>query len=246
MDAWSESESGEKILGVKPEVFYVAIGLLLAPVFTLTPFLGRAAWVLTAIVHEAGHTAIDWALGCPAVPVLNLFEHGAATMHQQQVPLIAYIVWASLGVLLIRAVMARAFIPYAVVLVVLYPLLAFNERNLELMHLLGGHLGEIAAGAVCLWHAQTGHATHDNTERALYAGVGWYLLFNHAWLCFGLGFVPAVQRWYEEARSFGIANDYTRAGGLLGVEPGSVALVMLGLTVLAAVASLTSRRWLRI
>ena len=246
VDEEAEAAGVEQVLGVRADVLYVGVGLPLAPVAALTPFLGRAAWVLTSIVHETGHVAVAWLVGCPAVPVLNIFEHGAATFHQRQFLSIAFAVWGLLALLLLRAVVARAFIPHAAVLFLVYPLIAFNERNRELLHLLGGHLGEIVAGAVCLWHAKTGVATHGNTERALYAGVGWYLLFNHAWLSFGLKFVPAVQAWYEEARSFGITNDYIRAGGLLGVEPGNVAMVMLLVTVAAAIGSLTSRRWLRI
>ncbi len=228
---------------------YLALGVALAPVFTFTPWLRAAAWILVSIIHELGHTAFAWFVGCPAVPVLNVLTHGeAATIHLQQLPWGPWVIWAGLIYLVWCAwrMPGRPWVIHAALIAALYPAVAFHEHWRELAHVMAGHLGELLFAAICLWRARTGLFVHHSPERAAYACVGWYFIFNAIWLELGLAFFPSVRQWYENARSYGIANDYERAGWMTSSSMERVAIVMFVLTLLIIPATLMSKRWLKI
>ena len=64
-----------------------SVGVLLAPVLTLTPILQYMGWFLGSLCHETGHVAAAWAMGCPAFPAIRLDGHAAA-LHREQQPLL--------------------------------------------------------------------------------------------------------------------------------------------------------------
>jgi hypothetical protein len=148
-------------------------------------------------------------------------------------------IWIALALLAAVVIRQdRRLIAPAAAALLIYPALAFETWWRELLFVLAGHLGELTFAAICLWRGRTGRATQSNGERAAYSCVGWYLLFNHAWLTLGLAAVPSMRTWYEHARSFGIANDYERAAGMLGVSMPNLCAVMFVLTLAVAPAVL--------
>lgn len=217
------------------------LGALLAPVLTLTPFLQYVAWILSSIIHEGGHTAFAWFVGCPALPAINLTGHAMTTYTEQRFYL-CLIVWAALALLAVKAWQEKMFTWTAVVVFAIYPVLAFVPTVREVGFLLSGHLTEILVGGIFLWQARTGLLVHDQVDRTAYAVVGWFLLFSNAWLCFGLVFVPRILSWYRKSGSYELTNDYLRvAEDVLHVSMATVvlpimllAMVTPGLVLLAA------------
>ncbi|MDZ4774601.1 MAG: hypothetical protein SGI72_15850 [Planctomycetota bacterium] len=205
---------------------YLAIGLVTAPVFALTPILKYMGWFLSALVHEMGHAAVAWLCGMPAIPAISLGGHAAAVHQEQSKFLVALIaiglVWAAWKFL------ERAWRYVAIALVVvLYPLLALTDGK-EFFHLVGGHGTELVFATLCLWKALDGGFTESRLERALYGTVGWYFLGNNALMCFGLISSASARAEYGTSGSFGLTNDYIRlAEDVLNWRLESVAGLML-------------------
>lgn len=218
---------------------YLALGLLTAPVFALTPVLGFMGWFLGSLCHEMGHSAVSWCFGMPAFPAIRLDGH-AASIHQDQVLVLALAAWAALGAL---AWARREHKVQAIalgVVTLLYPAFAFTGGK-ELLHLLGGHLGELAMACYCFVLVLDGGFTQGPVERALYGTLGWHLLGRNVLLCVGLVFRREAREAYSENGSFGLANDYIRvAEDVLGWSLPGVAMVML----LVCLVPLPSALWI--
>ena len=209
-----------------PPWAYLALGLATAPVFAWTPVLGFMGWFLGSLCHEMGHSAVAWFFGMPAFPAIRLDGH-AASIHQDQVLFLALLVWAVLGAL---AWSRREHLLQAItlgVVTLLYPAFAFTGGK-EILHLLGGHLGELAMASYCFVHVLDGGFTQGPVERTLYGTLGWHLLGRNVLLCTGLVFRSDARAAYAENGSFGLANDYIRvAEDVLGWSLPAVAIAML-------------------
>jgi hypothetical protein len=216
----------------------LGVGVLLAPVLTLTPLLRYVGWFLASLVHETGHTAVAWLFGCPAFPAIRLDGHAAA-LHREQMPILCVFViagllffaWSSRGNPR-RLVLATACLA-------LYPLLAFTEAH-EALFLLGGHFGELAFAAYALSQAIDGGFTGSLAERCTHAGVGCYLLGRTSVLALGLLTSDTARAHYETSGSFGLENDLLRLSRscLHTASPAPGALLLLALALGIAVFAL--------
>jgi len=206
---------------------YLGIGAVAAIAFTLTPLLKYMGWFLAALVHEAGHAAAAWAMGCPAIPAIRLDGHAAA-VHGEQSRIFAACVLVALAICAWRR-RSKALAAIAA----LYPLFAFTGVR-DGFFLLAGHLSEIAFGGVFFWRALVGGFTQTRAERVAYGACAWYLVLGNVWLSGGLMFSESVRVWYRGSGSFGLTNDYLMLARSLHVGVGVVAFVML----LVALASL--------
>jgi len=227
----------------RERLLYLGIGLIAAPVFSLTPLLRFMGWFLGGLVHEMGHAAAAWFTGSPAFPAIRLDGHAAAFC-RPQITLVAFAVWAALAFAAWQMRGHRRTLVALGLVVLAYPALAFTSAR-DLLHLLGGHLGELTFSTVCFWRALTGGFTHSRAERALYAVVAWYLLLENLWLCGRLMFSPAGRAWYRGSGSFGLTNDYVRvANDLLGTSLETVAagMFLVGLAVLPLSLLLARRK----
>ena len=198
----------ETILGLPPRWFVLLAGVLLAPVLTWTPLLRYMGWFLASLVHETGHTAVAWLLGCPAFPGIRLDGHAAA-VHREQVALLAVAWMAGLAGLAWTWRKRPPRLALAIAALAVYPALAFTGAR-EGAFLLAGHLGEIAFAAYALVQSVHGGFTGTLAERCAHAGVGWYLLARDATLAWGLATSAAARGRYAQNGSFGLENDLVR------------------------------------
>lgn len=216
---------------------YLGIGAVAALAFTLTPLLKFMGWLLSSLVHEAGHCAAAWAMGCPAVPGISLSGH-AATVHGEQSKVFACVVLAVLvGLAWKRRSKALG------VIALVYPLIAFTLAR-DWFFLLAGHLSELSFGGVFFWRALVGGFTQSRAERAAYAACAWYLVASNVWLAGGLLFSVRVQEWYRGSGSFGLVNDYERlwkSMHLSGVGGVAFPMLLVALAVLPVAWRLAKR-----
>lgn len=197
-----------RTLGLSSRWFFLVLGLALAPVFTFAPLLRYMGWFFGSLVHETGHAAVAWALGCPAIPAIRLDGHAAA-VHGPQSTLLALVAWAALACLAWRARRNRAALALLATAALLYPAVAFTAAR-EPAFLLAGHVGEIAFATFFFQRALSGGFSGSDAERALHATMGWFLLGRNVWLSGGLLASPSVKAWYGASGSFGLTNDYLR------------------------------------
>lgn len=222
--------SGEEPTQLEPPLtpwLYLGAGLLLAQAFQLTHITNFMGWFLSALPHEMGHSLFSCYVGMPAYPAISLKGHAAA-IHQPQVLVLALLIWGGLGWAtwaMRRHRVARVILGLAVLS---YPMLAFMHTPRELMHLLGGHLGELAFATVCFCRTLSGGFTESRAERGLYAVLGWHLLCQNLWLCWGLINDAGARAHYRGNGSFGLTNDYIRvAEDVLSWSLPGVATLML-------------------
>jgi hypothetical protein len=207
----------------------LGIGALLAPVFLLTPILQYMGWFLASLVHELGHCVVAWAFGHFAFPAIRLDGHAAA-IHQEQSTALVVLILAGLLYLLhaFRGHPRGRLLLGAAVL--LYPLLAFTEAH-EVIHLLGGHGSELVFGGIFFYRGLSGGFTDSTPERITYATCAWYLLARNIELTFGLMTSVADRAAYATSGSFGLTNDFIRAGRELGWTLPGVARLMFALAI---------------
>lgn len=197
----------DRILGLSPAWFHLALGALLANLFAL-PILSYVGWFLSSLAHEMGHAAAAWLCGRPSFPAIRLDGHAAAIWREQST-WIAIVMTALLGSFAWRLRHA----PVAAVAVGLAALLqlgiAFSSAK-DLFCLAAGHVGELLFAGICFHRAMTGGFTHSRTERGLYSALGWYLLAKNVTLFFGLMTSMTALIDYYGSGSFGLTNDLIR------------------------------------
>ena len=205
---------------------YLAIGAVLAPVFTFTPLLQYMGWFFGSLCHEIGHCVIAWLAGCPAFPAISLGGHAMARYSEQQTAL-ALVMWGGCAALAWRnRTNFRVMVAFAAFALV-YPAFAFTGMR-DFFFLMGGHIGELVFAAVFFQRAIDGGFTESRAERIAYATLAWFLVGQNVWLTGGLLWSAEVQAWYARSGSFGLTNDYIRvAKGVLRVDLSVVAGFML-------------------
>ncbi len=219
------AEAETPVWGLPAKPFFFLVGAIIAPLFAVGSFMPRFGWFLGALFHESGHTATALAFGLPAFPAISLRGH-AASVHQDQIVAMVFLLWAGLGYVTWHLRHHRAALAALGIAVVLYPFFAFTDAK-EFLFLVGGHGGELAMATVCLWRALTGGFTHNPLERGLYSVLGWYLVGSNVWLCGSLATSAAARDWYAGSGSFGLTNDYIRLADVLGWGLPQVAGMML-------------------
>jgi hypothetical protein len=231
-----------RVLGMPEPWFYLTLGLVTAPLFSVTPLVRLIGWFLGALVHEMGHSLVAWVFGSPAFPAISLTAEAAA-IHGEQSVLLVLLIWAGATYGAWRIPwkgVRRVVLPLAVVI---YPVLAFTELQ-EVFFLVGGHLGELAFATLCLQRTLSGGFTESPAERGLYGTIGWFLVGSNLFLTVGLLTSASRRALYAANGSFGITNDYIRlAEDVLGMP---LEVVALGMSLVALAAPVAGLIWWRL
>lgn len=208
--------------------FVLGLGLLLAPVLTLTPLLRYVGWFLASLVHETGHTAVALLFGCPAYPAIRLDGHAVA-IHRDQQPFLCALVAVGLLAFAWSSRARPRRLALAVALLVAYPLAAFSGAR-EALFLLGGHLGELAFAAYAFSRALDGGFSGTLAERFAHSAVAWYLVGRTGVLTVGLLTSDAARATYATSGSLGLENDLLRFSRSVfhTPSPAAAALLLLG------------------
>ena len=185
-------------------VHYMLAGALLSPVLTLTPFLQYVTWILSSIIHEGGHTAFAWFVGCPRLPI-NLTGHAMTTYSEQRF-FLCLIVWGLLAWAAVEAWRHKTLTRTALGLFAIYPVLAFIPLVRETGFLLSGHLGELTVAGIFLWQARTGLFVRDQLDRMAYRR-GLVSGIRQRPVMLRVGFCASVLSWYRTSGSYQLTND---------------------------------------
>ncbi len=221
---------------------FALLGIPIAFLFAVTPMVQFMGWFLASLFHEFGHGVSGWFMGFPSVPAISLSGHAAA-VHGEALLIVRFASFAAaLGVL--RWLWSGPkLIAATAILAGVYSLLVFTRLG-EVLFLTSGQLGEMVAGALCLWRALSDEACHHKADRLAYSMLGWFLIGRNLSLGFGLAFSASARAEYAGNGSFGLVNDYIRLANELSVELSTVGLVMGAVAVLipAATIAMFTRR----
>jgi hypothetical protein len=151
-------------------------GLLAAILLSALPFTRFVLSALVTLLHELGHAAVAWALGCPAVPAFDLVYGGGVTYHQSFEPPLAVLVgglFVAAGWWLRRrprAVVAVAILGLVWLLIVVSPW----RRSVAISA--AGHAAEMLFAGLFLWMALSGVGWRSpEVERPLGSFVAFFV-----------------------------------------------------------------------
>lgn len=208
-------------------------GLILAlGVFKIGP-LHRVFYGFLVLVHELGHALTHWLFGRPALPAINILYGGGITFALGQVSWLVAIIYGGLGWL---AYKVRAYPGWLGVLAgfsLLYTVCLLTPINLILSKFMG-HGMECVAIALCLYFATSGYCCRIKGDRAIYAMLGFFTLFNTVEFSWQLSHDADFRAVYEEGVGGVIDNDFViLANQYLGLDLATIATAF-GLACLAA------------
>jgi len=231
------------IAGLPAGLFWLIAGAPIAFLFSSfsLDILSYMGWFLAALVHEMGHCVVSIFFGTFAFPAIRLDGHAAAIPGEPST-IAVVMVWAALGYGAWRFRDRSRLLVTFCVAAALYPLFAFTDLQ-AILHLAGGHLGELAFATLFFWRAMTGGSVKTTAERPLYAALGWFWMAGNVLLFGSLVWSEASRQWYLTNGSFGLQNDFVRMAATLGVSLPAVAfpMLLLSLTPLPIALRLTRR-----
>lgn len=222
----------------------LGIGVGLAGLTELWPLLRVLVGYMVVLVHELGHSLAGWLFGYPSIPAFDFTYGGGVTLHPEQVPLLVAVVYA----LLVLGAWVFRGNPMSLGLVASviagYTALVFTAAS-DVVMIAMGHGAELLFAALFIHRALSGTACHHAVERALYAWMGFHIVFHDLRFAFGLVTNAFQREMYGEAKGGGHWMDFSRlADEFFGVSLETVAgafLVLCLLTPLLAFAA----SWLR-
>ncbi len=222
----------------------LGVGMGLAGLTELWPLLRVLVGYFVVLVHELGHALAGWLFGYPSIPAFDFTYGGGVTMHQEQAPVLVAVVYALLA---FCAWVFRAN-PVSLGLVVAslaaYTALVFTAAS-DVVMIAMGHGGELLFASLFIHRALSGSACHHAAERALYAWIGFHMVFHDLRFALGLVTNPFQREMYAGAKGGGHWMDFSRlADEFLGVSLEAVAGTFLVLCLLPPVLALAAS-WLR-
>lgn len=148
----------------------------LAQVFPLTRFLLS---MLVTLLHELGHAAVAWVLGCPAVPAFDLMYGGGVTYHQDfEAPLAIFVGVGLAGLGYWLRGRPRAQVALAVV-GALWLAVVISDWRRQLAISAAGHAAEMVFAGIFLWMALSGVGWRmPEVERPLGSFIAFFTAFH--------------------------------------------------------------------
>ncbi len=220
------------------------IGLGLALLTEILPFLRVLVGYFVVLVHELGHALTGWLFGYPSVPAFDFTYGGGITSHQEQMPLLLLASYAGFAFLLWVFRANRISLGLIGGIALVYTaLLLTSGANIVMIAM--GHGAELIFAALFIHRAVSGNACHLASERPLYAWIGFHIVFHDLRFAFGLVTNAFQREMYVEAKGGGHWMDFSRlANEFLGVSLETVAGAFLVLSLLPPAFALAAT-WFR-
>jgi hypothetical protein len=182
------------------------IGAVAAIVLFSVGFLKVLFYGAVILVHEVGHAVTHWAFGRPAIPTVNLLFGGGITLTFGQVWLLNGLIYLGLGYFIYRLRRTLRLQGLAVVFTAIYTYCLLTPTN-QMLSVAMGHGMELGAIAVCLYLSASGKLCRIPGDRAIYAMLGFFILFSSLEFCWKLLQDPDYREWYEGGIGGMIDND---------------------------------------
>jgi hypothetical protein len=208
----------------------LALGGVMALVFSFVPFLSFIFHYLVTLVHEFGHFATNWIFGYPSVPAFDFRHGGGVTMHHDRNAFVLFGIYLLMAVIIYQC---RERKPLLIALCGLAGahLLASLTPLHELLQVFMGHGAELIFAGFFLYRALSGEKLKVAAERPLYAFCGFFIILSDIQFAYGLVSSHEKRVEYELAKGGGAWMDFSRiAENYLGVALTQVAGFFLMLT----------------
>lgn len=214
------------------------IGLVLAIVLFNVGFFKVLFHGALILVHEVGHAITHWAFGRPAIPTVNLLYGGGVTLTFGQIWLLNGVIYLGIAYLVYRLRNYPQWQGVVGLLTLLYTYCLLTSTN-RMLSVLMGHGLEVVAIAVCLFLAATGYFCRIPGDRAIYAMLGFFILFSDVEFAWKLMHDADFRDWYEGGIGGVIDNDFViLANEYFQVNLSQVASIFMASCFFAAVVGL--------
>jgi hypothetical protein len=222
----------------------LGLGLGLASLTELLPFLRVLVGYFVVLVHELGHALAGWLFGYPSIHAFDFRYGGGVTSHQEQMSLLVLVVYAALASLLWVFRGNRLSLGLVAAMIAGYTLLLVTD-GADVVILAMGHGAELLFAALFIHRAVSGRACRLAVERPLYAWIGFHIVFHDLRFAWGLVSNPFQRELYGDAKGGGHWMDFSRLSNeYFGVSLEAIAGTFLLLCLLPPLLGLTIS-WLR-
>jgi hypothetical protein len=200
--------SSTPVRPAKPPWTMVGIALAVAALAHALPVTRFLLSPLVTLLHELGHAAAAWLLGCPAIPAFDFVYGGGVTYHKNfQLPLALLIAggMAWLGWTFRRNPRTLGLI---VGLAALWVFVLSSDWRREIVISSMGHGGELILGGVLLYMALSGRGWRmPEVERPLGAFAAFFVLLQTVTFAWKLRSDAGFLSWYREGKGGALMND---------------------------------------
>jgi len=220
---------------------HLGVGFFVALIVFSVPLLRFAVSVLVVLVHEMGHAAFGWLFGRLSIPAFDFRYGGGVAMIQDQSLPLFLLIYGGAGSLFYFCRHRRPALILLGVCVPLYALCAHTKVN-DIIILYMGHGTELVFAGIFLYRALSGRSILHPLERPLYAVCGWFLLMMDVTFAWGLLTDRQALGNYLDGKG-GLANDFLRIAGSLGLNVRSVVMFFLLTCVLPPLVAFLIHRY---
>lgn len=205
----------------------LGLGLAIALVAYFIPLIHHTFATFMTLVHEMGHTIVNWLFGYPAFPAFDLMYGGGITINVGRNWAIVAAIYAGLGYLVYVYRRNALTVFFLGCLMLLHLVFSLTDAHRVLV-LFMGHGTELIIAVLFLYRAMSGSAVVHSVERPLYAGIGLWIFLYDTTFAFKLFSSHMARMYYEDAKGGGHWMDFSRiAEDFLHVSLSGVALFFL-------------------
>ncbi len=222
----------------------LSLGLGLALLSEVLPFLRVLVGYFVVLAHELGHTLVGWLFGYPSIPAFDFTYGGGVTSHFERSPLVLLLVYA--GFVALLWAFRRNALSLAVVAgtAATYTALLLTSGS-DIVMIAMGHGTELLIAALFIHRAASGRACRAGGERPLYAWIGFHIVVHNLRFAWGLCTSSFERQVYADAKGGGHWMDFSRlANEFFGVSVETVAGIFLVSCLLPPLIGLATT-WLR-
>lgn len=184
-------------------------GVLVGLLVLFLPFLNHIFTTLAVLIHEMGHAAAGWLLGCPSLPAFDFMYGGGVTTIQKFSPLMLGVIYMTILLLMVLWRRNRTTLTLLIIGLILHLLIALTPLK-ELVILFMGHGAELLIGGLFIYRAVSGHAILTPAERPTYGVAGFFLVFSDIRFASRLISSESARWEYGDAKGGGHWMDFDR------------------------------------
>jgi hypothetical protein len=187
----------------------LGIGLVLAALIFLFPFINYVLGYLNVLIHEIGHSIFAWLFGYPSIPTFDFRYGGGFALQFKRQGIIIIVIYALFGFLFYRYRKNWLSLTMLSVLVLLYSCCVFSRIHHIIILYMGEGTEPIFAGLL-LFRAITWRKNSMGFfERPLNALFGFFILLSNIQFAWQIFSNPHQLALYTAAQKGGsVWNDF--------------------------------------
>ncbi len=190
------------------ELKVLGIGLVLAIIANVIPFVRFVLSAIITLFHELGHAVMGWLLGMPAVPAFDFVYGGGITPHSRFQIALALLIAGGFGYAMWIFRGNRTTLTLIGVVFLIWLFFVSSDWRREFAFGAAGHLSEFILAGILFYQALSGVGWRiPEIERPLGAFVAFFVQINSMLFAWRLMHDPDFVAWYRQGKGGMLMND---------------------------------------